>query len=82
MKLNTLLQLTLLLSRTQCGVLAVLISTCAMSAAQACEHMIVLSSWQSCAVGKLSTNGGDPDWAAVPAWHCLRRHTAVLLKWT
>jgi hypothetical protein len=35
---------------------------------RACDHAIVLSNWKSCAIGPLSENGGDADWAAVPAW--------------
>lgn len=50
--------------------LVILISICAMSSAQAadCGHTIIPSNWKSCAVGKLTANGGDADWAAVPAW--------------
>lgn len=35
---------------------------------RACDHAIVLSNWKSCAIGPLSENGGEADWAAVPAW--------------
>jgi hypothetical protein len=40
----------------------------AATSAQACDHAIVLSNWKSCATGPLSENGGEADWAAVPAW--------------
>jgi hypothetical protein len=40
----------------------------ATTSAQACDHAIVLSNWKSCAIGPLSENGGEADWAAVPAW--------------
>jgi hypothetical protein len=35
---------------------------------RACDHAIVLSNWKSCAIGPLGENGGEADWAAVPAW--------------
>jgi hypothetical protein len=44
---------------------AVMVAT---TSAQACDHTIVLSNWKSCAIGPLSENGGEADWAAVPAW--------------
>lgn len=69
-EINILFQLTPFLSRTQCGVLAIIIGICAMSSARAedCKNTIIFSDWKSCAIGKLSANGGDADWAAVPAW--------------
>jgi hypothetical protein len=36
--------------------------------ARACDQTIVLSNWKSCAIAPLSEDGGDADWAAVPAW--------------
>jgi hypothetical protein len=38
------------------------------TSAQACDQAIVLSNWKSCAIRPLSENGGEADWAAVPAW--------------
>ena len=35
----------------------------ATTSAQACDHAIDLSNWKSCAIGPLSENGGEADWA-------------------
>lgn len=40
----------------------------ATTSAQACDHAIDLSNWKSCAIGPLSENGGEADWAVLPAW--------------
>ncbi len=40
----------------------------AITSVQACDHAIVLSNWKSCAIGPLSENSGEADWAAVPTW--------------
>ena len=40
----------------------------AAAPASACDQTIHPSNWNSCAVGPLSENGGEADWAAVPVW--------------
>jgi hypothetical protein len=37
-------------------------------ASYACDHTIFADNWKSCAVGDLTNDGGDGDWAAVPKW--------------